>query len=239
MPQLHALGSIPCLHSNQIQVWAGSLDVRESDLQVCESVLSDDEQERAGRFHFEKDRHHFVAARGILRHLLAKHMHQRPDQVVFHYGEKGKPELKGDPMGLAFNVSHSHSVGAWAFSLAGVVGVDVEWTGRKVDVDAVGKRFFSTNEWATLGDLPVDKRKTCFFNCWTRKEAFVKALGDGLSFSLKAFDVSVGSRATLSRIDGDFDPQNWSLESFEPAESYVGCVAFEGHANVAYQRLLA
>ena len=238
MSQLMCLGSIPPLGEMQVQVWTGPLDLDEADHHQCESILSDDERDRANRFRFEKDRRHFVAARGILRHLLAEHVGLCPGDVTFAYGEKGKPALSGS-VGPVFNVSHSHGVGAWVFSSAGIVGVDVEWVERRVDMDRVGKRFFSTNEWASLERLPTAQRKACFFNCWTRKEAFVKALGEGLTFSLKAFDVSVGEVATLSRLEGDLNPSNWSLESFEPVEGYVGCVAYEGQAEVVYESVVS
>jgi len=220
------------LDAHSVHVWSGALDLNAQDLCACESVLSDDERARADQFKFEKDRKHFVLARGILRYLLSHYAGRAPSDFSFVYGQKGKPELSNEGGGLQFNVSHSNGVGAWAFSLNRPVGVDIEWVGRRVDVGGIGRRFFSENEWATLNEMPEKKRRHSFFLCWTRKEAFVKALGDGLSFSLKAFDVSVHGQARLTRVEGDQDPDNWTMQSFEPFENYMCAVAFEGKAKV-------
>lgn len=226
----HMLGLTP----GSVYVFSGSLDLDTQALAVCKSVLSDDERVRADRFKFEKDQNHFVAARGILRHLLGVYSQLLPDELQFVYAEKGKPELANGPHGLRFNVSHSHGIGAWAFVFHRRIGVDVEWTGRRVDVDSVGKRFFSEREWATLSDLSENERAHSFFLCWTRKEAFVKALGDGISFSLQAFDVSVQGEAKLTRVEGEEDPLSWTMHAFEPVETYVGAVAFDGKAEVLH-----
>lgn len=226
------------LDQDTLHVWSGGLDVDAKALEAYAFVLSADEKARADRFRFDKDRTHFVVTRGVLRFFLGAYTHRLPKDVAFCYGPKGKPELANKGTGVCFNVSHSHGMGMWAFAINRPVGVDVEYVERSVNIDAVGKRFFSDDEWRHLCDLPDDQRRKSFFRCWTRKEAFVKAIGDGLSFSLKAFDVSVGEMAQLKRIDGEYDPQKWTLKAIEPTPEYVGAVAFEGQARVLFHALL-
>ena len=226
------------LGQDALAIWYGKLDVGADILESYAYVLCADEKARADRFRFEKDRSHFVITRGVLRYLLGAYTNKRPEEIAFEYGQKGKPELKNNATLVRFNVSHSHGMSMWAFAVNRAVGVDVEYVKRMVDIDAVGKRFFSDNEWRDLRDLPEDQRRQNFFRCWTRKEAFVKALGDGLTFSLKAFDVTVGEVAQLKRIDGEHDPQKWTLQTFDPAPDYVGALAFEGQADVLYHTVM-
>ena len=227
------LNSAPCpeLDDGHVLVWSGSLDLAPQALETCASILSPDELDRAARFKFEQDSNHFVAARGMLRFFLGFYTRCSPSELEFTYGDKGKPELIHASDTLKFNVSHSHGIGAWALGLVPLLGVDVEWNLRKLDFDRVGKRFFSENEWASLANLSAAERRAGFFNCWTRKEAFVKALGDGLSFSLKAFDVSTGNEAEITRIDGDQDPAKWALHAFEPWATYAGALAAVGQVQ--------
>lgn len=237
LPDFLNLTPLPDLDETHVYVWSGTLDLEDEALNACKAVLSRDELDRAARFKFDKDRNHFIAARGILRFLLGHYAALTPQAVSFVYGDKGKPELANGAEGLVFNVSHSHGVGAWALGLDGLIGVDVEWVQRKVDLDQVGKRFFSEKEWAELANMNEKERRAGFFRCWTRKEAFVKALGDGISFSLKAFDVSVGPVAQITRIEGDHDPAKWTMQAFDPGQDYTGTLAFEGQVQVGHHLL--
>lgn len=230
--QPDTLSKISKLTDSEVQVWSSSLDISDANLDVCRQILSKDEFQRATRFHFEKDRKHFVASRGILRFLLGAYAKIPPAQIRFDYGEKGKPFVAGTPTDLRFNVSHSHGRALWGFTLHRRFGLDLEYTEREVDIDAVAQRFFSAKEWNAMKDLSFEERKTCFFNCWTRKEAFVKALGDGLTFGLSAFDVTVFQQAKITRIDGPEKPQDWTLQALTLADGYAGATAFEGDAHV-------
>ncbi|MDA0711594.1 MAG: 4'-phosphopantetheinyl transferase superfamily protein [bacterium] len=229
---------LPDLIRDAVHIWHRPLDLTESDLRRCESVLSAEEADRAGRYTFAKGRDHFVAARGMLRLLLSHYTQLRPEDLVFAYGEKGKPELADGQADVCFNVSHASGFAAWAFARNRKIGVDIEWRHRRANISAIGKRFFSDVEWTALCDLPEDRLREGFFRCWTRKEAFVKALGDGLTYSLKAFDVSVGARAELLRVEGEHCPPHWTLGSLEnlPAD-YIGAVAFQGQAAVLSRSL--
>lgn len=218
-----------------VHVWCGELDVEADARTICEAVLSDDERQRAARFQFDRDRFRFIVARGMLRRLIGCYHQCAPEAVVFSYGDHGKPGLAGFQEGFAFNTSHANGLGVWAFRFGGDIGVDVEWTGRRVEIDAVARRFFSDREWMALRDLPSDEKRAGFFRCWTQKEAFVKALGRGLAFSLSAFDVAVSGPAALLRVEG-MDAAAWVLVELHPAEGYAGALAFEGAEKITLAR---
>ncbi len=222
---------MPCLNKSMVHVWCGNLDVLFQTVADIQRVLSEDEHKRANRFRFEKDHNRFVVGRAVLRHLLGHYVGQNPKDLMFVYGPHGKPALNDVFKPITFNISHSHGMGLWAFGLGQPIGVDVEWVHRKADVKKLGKRFFSQREWADLCTLSNDALLAGFFQCWTQKEAFVKALGDGLSFSLKAFDVTVTGPAALHRLEGVENP-DWVLHLLNPAPAFVGALATQGAVQV-------
>lgn len=177
-------------------------------------VLSADERERAARFHFLKDREHFIAARGLLRLLLSRYLDLPPQQLSFSYSPYGKPALAGerDCTSLRFNVSHSHGVALYAFTLEREVGVDVEYIRQDVVGESIAEHFFSAQEVTSLRALPAGVQPQAFFNCWTRKEAFIKARGEGLSFPLDQFDVSLVPGEATALISTRNDPQEAARE---------------------------
>jgi 4'-phosphopantetheinyl transferase len=166
--------------------------------------LSDAERSRAGRFVFERDRRRFIVGRARLRHLLASRLETRAERVELDYGPRGKPRLAGRFAGsdLRFNLSHCGDVALYAFSRGREIGVDVEEVYELRDADAVAAGFFSPRENAAYLALDPREQPLAFFRCWTRKEAFIKALGDGLHFPLDAFDVSLapGEPARILRV---------------------------------------
>lgn len=222
------------LQSEDVHVWRASLDLGPPVLARLWAVLSEDEQSRARRFHFERDRRRFVAARGQLRVLLGHYLGQHASSMSFAYEENGKPFLAGsqETQPLRFNVSHSGSLALAAISLARQVGVDIELLRTDLAGLEIAERFFSPTELASLKDLPVESRTQGFFNCWTRKEAFIKARGDGLSLPLHDFDVSLVPGAPAALLSTTFDPDEasrWSLAALDPDPDYAAAVAAEGH----------
>jgi 4'-phosphopantetheinyl transferase len=214
------------LAGDEIHVWRASLDQPAGRHEEMWRVLSADERRRAGRFHFERDRWRFVARRAFLRAILGLYLDQDPAQVQFFYGSHGKPALAvgDDAAGLEFNLAHSGALALYAFACGRAVGVDVEQVHPIADADDVATRFFSAQEKAAYSQLPPGQREMGFFLCWTRKEAYVKALGEGLARPLGSFDVSLapGEPARLLRAPG------WSLISLEPAAGFVGALAVHG-----------
>jgi 4'-phosphopantetheinyl transferase len=194
--------------------------------------LTDEERVRASRFAFERDRRRFVVARAWLRRLLGSRLGVAPDAIEITYRPLGKPVLsqRFADSRLHFNVSHSEDVAIYAFSCGGEVGVDVEAVRAMEDADAIAARFFSAGENRAYRALDPRDRPLGFFNCWTRKEAFIKALGDGLYHPLDSFDVSLapGESARILRVgDVPGDQCGWHLESFSPAPGFVAAVVFE------------
>jgi 4'-phosphopantetheinyl transferase len=212
-----------------VQVFSVSLD--DLPLAAPLSRLSPDESRRASRFHFERDRRRFAAARGVLRELLGRYLGVDPSALVFSYGPQGKPALASPWKGLRFNVSHSGGLALLAFSTDHEIGVDIEQERPVPEMDSIAERHFSPRESAELRLLEERERRRAFFHCWTRKEAFVKAVGDGLSHALDAFDVTLapGEPARLLRVAGDPEAgRRFRLEGLEPAEGFAAALAVLG-----------
>ena len=222
------------LESNEVHVWRASLTPSEARIQVLKQTLAADELQRASRFHFPKDRNHFIVARGLLRAMLARYLLCDPRSLSFSVNQYGKPSLTSASQHtpLYFNVSHSHEMALYAFTTLGEVGIDLEYINRNVEILELAGRFFSPREVAMLRTVPSQFQYEAFFNCWTRKEAYIKARGMGLSLDLQLFDVSLapGMPATLlaSREFGQ-DAARWSLYDLSPGLGYKAALAVAGH----------
>jgi 4'-phosphopantetheinyl transferase len=220
---------IPALTKNRIFVWCANLNLTPDKIDQLLQTLSPDEKERANRFIALQHRQYFIAARGILRQILGHYLQQLPQKVTFKYQEHGKPQLDGELTGkLFFNLTHSHGIALYAVCLNKELGVDIEQIARTLPAQQIAQRFFSAAEYKTLAQLPAQEQLAAFFNCWTRKEAFVKAMGAGLSYSLHQFDVNYlpDQPAQINRIDGDEKfAQQWALFALQPVENYVGALA--------------
>ncbi|MEZ5039491.1 MAG: 4'-phosphopantetheinyl transferase superfamily protein [Saprospiraceae bacterium] len=211
------------------QVWQADLLADEPLQYSLWECLSPDEKARANRFRFAKDKDSFVLTRGILRHLLGRYLQQDPKKISFAYGPQGKPSLI-EPPSLHFNVTHSGELALFAFALNQPIGVDLEHIQRAVEIELVAKHFFSAQEIAALFMLPAAQQKQGFFNCWTRKEALIKAMGTGLAFPLAQFEVSLKPGDPAALLATHWDPaeaQQWFMTSFKPAEEYVGALAIK------------
>jgi 4'-phosphopantetheinyl transferase len=217
---------------DEVHVWRAALSVSPSQIKALAPILAADERERADRFHFEKDRGAFIAGRALLRILLGRYLHKEPSQLEFHYGASGKPRLAGEESALHFNLSHSHSLALYAFSRGRELGIDVEHIKCNADAEKIAERFFSAQEVAVFRSLPASDREKAFFDCWTRKEAYVKAKGNGLKAPLDAFSVSLspGEPAALLNVRDDAaEASRWSLRELEPGPGYAGTIIAEGN----------
>ncbi len=228
------------LQTDEIHVWCVSLDQPVSRFQMLSTKLSMDEHTRAERFHFEKDRKHFVISKGILRTILGSYLRVEPEKLQFCYGKYGKPELavisgKGR---ICFNSSRSEGLALYAFARDCEIGVDIEHIRDIPEMEHIVESFFSEREKVVFHALPETKKKEVFFNCWTRKEAFIKAIGDGLYCPLDKFDVSLspGEPAKLLRINGDFnEASRWSIQDLKPASEFAASLAVEkGDWNLCF-----
>jgi 4'-phosphopantetheinyl transferase len=224
------------LAGDEIHVWRASLDQPVNRIEQLRLTLSADECQRANRFHFERDRQRFVVGRGVLRSILGLYLGVDPGQVQFCYGAQGKPTLATQPgnANLGFNLAHSGPLVLYAFTRNRPIGVDVERVRPLSDADQMAARFFSAYENAIYRELPADEKQLALYLCWTRKEAYLKALGEGLMRPLEAFDVSLvpGEPARLLRVAWDPDEvSRWSLVSLEPLPGVVAALAVQGHGQ--------
>jgi 4'-phosphopantetheinyl transferase len=202
--------------------------------EVCATLwelLSRDERERAEKFRYAEHRQHYIVARASLRRLLAERLRIPPSAVEFVETEYGKPRLAPvhRSADVEFNLSHSGILALYAFTSGRAVGVDVELIREVPDAEDLAERFFSPTETASLRALPLDRRSLAFLACWTRKEAFIKALGLGLSCPLDAFDVTIDpdAPARITRMDERVDRvSNWAMQAFTPYPCYVAAVAY-------------
>lgn len=229
------------LTDDQIHVWQASLLLSDDHLARLRSTLAADEQARAGRFHFTRDRDRYVAARGTLRTILGRYLGLLPQQVSFDYTPHGKPLLRQgltpEGAGLSFNLSHSHDLALYVVARRRRVGVDVEFIRPELTDEPIAERFFSPREVIALRALPLAEQPPAFFRCWTRKEAFVKARGEGLSLPLDRFDVSLapGEPAVLLATQDDpAEAQRWQLQALAPQTGYMAALAVEGRDWQAY-----
>jgi 4'-phosphopantetheinyl transferase len=195
--------------------------------------LSPDELVRADRYVFPRHGQHYVLARAALRQVLGAALGAAPESLAFRYAAHGKPQLAGAhaDSGLEFNVSHSGAVAliGWAFGAA--LGVDIEALRQTSDRDALVRRYFSAAENATYFALAAHLRQQAFFDCWSRKEALVKALGQGLSYPLKDFDVSLhpDEPARLQRLKSQpGEASGWCLTALPVAEGYAAALVIQG-----------
>ena len=223
--------SYPTLGADEVHVWHVNLDAYAAD--KFQSVLSEDELSRAERFHFAKDRNHYVVARGLLRRVAGAYLGVDAAHLRFVYAEQGKPSLEENARSLlSFNLAHSHGRAVYAFSRDRELGVDLEFIREDLADDRIAERFFSRREVGELQAVPVELRREAFFNCWTRKEAYIKARGEGLSMSLDAFDVSLAPGEPAALLNNHADESEvgrWEMRSIPVAAGYVAALVVEGH----------
>jgi 4'-phosphopantetheinyl transferase len=221
------------LPEDEVQLWRMDLHAVGADESRWQRVLSVDEAARASRFHFARDRQRYVAARALLRTILASYLETDPGSLRFSYSEKEKPSLGAEhaDSNVRFNITHSGGIALLAFTRRREIGVDVEQVRHDFDPGAIATRYFSTHEQNQLADLPAEEKVDAFFRCWTRKEAYIKATGDGLSLPLSQFDVSLvpGEIDALlaTRPDGS-EAASWLLREAPAGPGYVAALCVRG-----------
>lgn len=221
------------LGRDEVHVWRASLRPPPAVLARLEAHLSADERDRAARFRFPEHRTAFVAGRGVQREILARYLGQAPHRLTYRVAAHGKPELDGAAAetGLRFNVSNSGDLALYAVTRGREIGVDLERVKRMEDGMDIARRFFSAPENEVFAGLAEEARDLAFFHCWTRKEAYIKAIGEGLSMPLASFDVAFapGEPARLLAARGvGAEAERWSLCELHPGPGYVGAMVVEG-----------
>jgi 4'-phosphopantetheinyl transferase len=225
------------LPAGEVQVWAVALDPEAEVARRLAGSLAADEMQRAHRFRFDRHRRQYMVGRGALRALLGAYLGLPPGEVSFSYGSRGKPflaERPGAAGDLFFNLSNSHELALVGFARGVEIGVDVEFLKPMPDLGQIAERFFSASERTALRQLPEHQKREGFFNCWTRKEAYLKAVGEGLAAPLDSFDVTLapGEQPRMLTLQGDAErAAGWSFECFRPAGDYLGALAVPGAAR--------
>lgn len=221
---------VPSFGAVDVHIWAVSLDAPSDYIAHCASLLAPDESERAARLRFVVHRNRAVVGRSVLRSLLASYLRCRPEHLRFAYGPNGKPTLASplDANRLHFNLAHSGDLALIAVTALGPLGVDVEQIRPMPDAEDLVERFFSPRENALFQQLRAQEKSSAFFNLWTRKEAWLKATGEGIGHSLNRVEVTFlpGEPAKLLGLPKDTSPSsNWTLQELAPAPGFVGAVA--------------
>ena len=223
----------PALLDDEIHVWRASLDAPAADVEALACTLSADEQARAQRLCFGRDQRRFVVGRGLLRTILGRYLLVAPHAVEFCYGANGKPALAALPDGeeWQFNVSHSHGLVLVGVTRRRQIGVDIERVRAVATMMEIAQRICSPRERAMLAACPPSEKHAAFFRCWTGKEAYVKAIGDGLAQPLDQIEIAPAAEGPRIRllIDEPRQPDvRWSLQELDAAPGYMAALVAEG-----------
>ena len=235
--------------NNKVHVWHASLEQPSEVVQKLESFLSEEERQRAERFRYQEHQQAFVVSRGILRNLLNRYTGIQPEQIQFKYNVTGKPFLAGMESGtdLSFNLSHSGLLVLYAFCWGRQVGIDVECIRPMEEMDQVAEMNLSHREYRAYKRVSEQDRLKAFYNCWSRKEAFVKAIGDGMSLPMREIEVSLEAHrpAQLLSIQGSLEQANlWTMHDLKTWDGYAAALVVEGrdhtisHKQWTYARFL-
>ncbi len=221
---------IPALAADEVQVWRFSLQRTPGEVAALSEHLIDTERARAERFRLPADRARFIVGRGLLRTLLAGHLHQHPGQLDISYASAGKPMLADDT--LRFNLTHSGDLALLAITRQRDVGIDLELMRDNLDLFTIADRFFAPKENAHLRAQQADRQRETFYRTWTRKEAYMKATGLGLSMALDQFAVLPRPGSDWLRLELQQDHHqaaSWALRDLDPGPGFVGAIAVAGH----------
>ncbi len=221
------------LDLGHLHVWSATAVKDNRQLNELSELLAADEVERANKYVFEKDRWIYVTAKFLLRSILGNYLNINPKEIAFEYSEFGKPSYLKN-IEVDFNVSHSGNRIIIGFAKQQTIGVDIEKIKQDFDPLDLAKIFFSEEEINALSQAKESEMFQAFYRCWTRKESFIKAVGEGLSYPLDSFAVTMDNdhRARFLKIDNNQDSKkDWQLSSFVPADGYIAAITTNGNPN--------
>jgi 4'-phosphopantetheinyl transferase len=225
------------LRKEDIHIWFVNLKSLVEIETSLEQTLSDEEKLRAQKFHHMNFRRAFTLSHGLLRILLGRYLHVPAADIIYQHGHAGKPFLNSPGDEFQFNMAHSGDMAVYAFTMDCQIGIDVEQIRSLPDLDSIASKFFAREEYAELMSLEEPLRTTGFYNCWTRKEAYIKAIGDGLSLALDSFQVSLRPEepAELLRTsENTTDCKAWQILHFTHAD-YITAVVFNDPNRTIHQ----
>ncbi|HVO61789.1 MAG TPA: 4'-phosphopantetheinyl transferase superfamily protein [Terriglobales bacterium] len=216
------------LHPGEVEIWRSPNDVESDSYERLRTLLVPEELARAAAFRLQRDRKQYVIGRGLLRMLLAGYLRLDPLAVRFQYTSYGKPQLlfPSKDCNIQFNIAHSGAIILFGFTLEHRIGVDIEQMRSDVEIDDISQRFFSASERQWISGLPPAQRSDAFFRCWTRKEAFLKGTGKGLSARLDSFDVISNPEEDCCSLETS-DRRKWLIRDLDVEPGYAAAVALE------------
>jgi 4'-phosphopantetheinyl transferase len=231
-----SLSEVPkdyAISDDEVHVWLARVGLPAKHILMLADILSPEERQKAERFHFQVDRERHVVGRALVRITMGRLLDRRPDNFRFRYNKFGKPCLADDAneRGLQFNVSHSGELILVALAANRRIGVDVERIREDLRIEGIAGRFFSSREQADLAALPADLRHDAFFRCWSQKEAFIKARGEGLSLPLDSFDVTLRPTEPPALLETRPDPveaSRWVIRGLDVGPGHTAALAVEG-----------
>lgn len=217
------------IHDRDVHVWALPLETADNTVAKFKNILLPEELARSARLRLDHLQRRFIVGRGTLRILLASYLHTQPAHLHFSYGPQGKPYIN-TTAGIHFNISHSEDLALLAFTLGCHVGIDVERIRTQPDLLGIARRFLHSEEVSALELLPAGERQHAFYWCWTRKEAYIKALGHGLSVPLDSFQVTLrsGEAACFTDLPRTSDDDSvWSMHDLRMIPNYAAALVYE------------
>ena len=221
----------PVLNQERVHIWRANLNPSSDEVTRLSTLLAADETARANKYRFPEHKRRFIVARGVLRQLLGNYLNISPKHLKFEYSERGKPYIfnSNTSKAIQFNISHSEEYALLGFTYDRSIGVDIEYLRAMPDAVKIAKRFFAPQEYELICSLDAKQQSQTFFKLWTAKEAYLKAIGTGLSglASIKINFDSSGDRIYLSSIDNSTSVDNWSIYSCLPTPNYVGTIAID------------
>jgi 4'-phosphopantetheinyl transferase len=224
------------LSNNEVHVWRFNLDLPAEQVEKLVATLSVDEKVRGDRFRFEQDRKRFIVGRGILRTILSRYLSIEPKQLQFEYSPRGKPKLAENfsKTKLQFNLSHSQGLALYGLTKNREIGIDLEYLRPMPNALNIAQRFFSEREYRLISNLSPEEQQKTFFQVWTRKEAYLKATGDGLSGSLDSIEVlfTPGASIHILNIPGDTQVGEWCFYDLIPAPNFIAAVVVSSSSSL-------
>ena len=218
---------------NEIHIWSTCVDQPQPEVHGLEKLLSREEKIRAEKFHFERHRMRFIVGRGFLRTILGRYLCVKPGRLQLIHGKNGKPTLAGAyaDTGVSFNLSHSKGQALYAITLGREIVVDIEYIHDFSDMEQIADNILSASEKIAFRKLQKQKKLKVFFKCWTRKKAFLKALGTGLSQSMDMIDITTfyGEETAGEKIEVSSDEiSKWSIHDIAPIPGFAAAFAVKG-----------
>jgi 4'-phosphopantetheinyl transferase len=225
------------LAGGEIHVFCAAPSAFCHSLSRYRSLLSAAELERAAKFRFPADQDSYTIRHGLRRLLLSRYMMQEPSRIEFVYGANGKPEIKDGAASLFFNDSHSGDLALFALTSISAIGVDIECARPIPEFERIASHYFSPREVQAMRDLPPEERIAAFYSCWTGKEAYLKATGEGIATGLHNVEITLERRRAVALVlpADRQDQASWYLKSFLPAAGYIGAVVVKADAPCVRQ----